>query len=81
MKTVNLLGQYKGLRREVYVLFWGRTATNMGAMIWPMMTLILSDKLGLNPSEIAFMTICLGLLELPVSMIGGKLADHCNKKN
>ena len=41
----SMFGQYGGLRRELYVLFWGKAATNMGAMIWPMLTLILSNKL------------------------------------
>lgn len=77
----SVFGQYKGMRREVYVLFWGRTATNMGAMIWPMLTLILSNKLKMNAGEIASVMICLGLVQLPVNMAGGKLADHYNKKS
>ena len=76
-----LFGQYRGLRRELYVLFWGKAATNMGAMIWPMLTLILSNKLGMNPQEIARITITLGIIQFPVNLLGGKLADHYNKKN
>ena len=26
---VSMFGQYRGLRRELYVLFWGKAATNM----------------------------------------------------
>lgn len=50
MKTIfeKMFGQYRGMRRELYILFWGKAATNMGAMIWPMLTLILSNKLGMN---------------------------------
>lgn len=77
----SMFGQYKGMRKEVYVLFWGRTATNMGAMIWPMLTLILSNKLKMNASEIASVMLCLGLAQLPVNLLGGKLADYYNKKN
>ncbi len=43
---MNLLSQYKGLRRENYVLCFGGLVTSMGSMIQPMMTLILSQKLG-----------------------------------
>ena len=39
--------QYKGLRKELYVLFFGRVMTNLGSMIWPMLTLIL-NKTGKN---------------------------------
>ena len=76
-----MFSQYAGLRRELYVLFWGKAATNMGAMIWPMLTLILSNKLGLEAKEIAAITISLGVIQFPVNLIGGKLADHCNKRN
>lgn len=76
-----MFGQYRGLRRELYVLFWGKAATNMGAMIWPMLTLILSNKLGMEADEIAKITIAMGIIQFPVNLLGGKLADHCNKKN
>ena len=76
-----MFGQYKGLRRELYVLFWGKAATNMGAMIWPMLTLILSNKLGMSAEEIARITIAMGIIQFPANLLGGKLADHCNKKN
>ena len=67
---VSMFGQYGGLRRELYVLFWGKAATNMGAMIWPMLTLILSNKLGMEAKEIAAVTISLGVIQFPVNLIG-----------
>ena len=75
-----MFGQYRGLRRELYILFWGKAATNMGAMIWPMLTLILSNKLGMNAQEIAKITIAMGVVQFPANLLGGKLADCCNKK-
>ena len=53
----------------------------MGAMIWPMLTLILSNKLGMSAEEIARITIAMGIIQFPANLLGGKLADHCNKKN
>ncbi|MBQ2528503.1 MAG: MFS transporter, partial [Spirochaetales bacterium] len=76
-----LFSQYKGLRKELYILFIGRIMTNMGAMIWPMFTLILNRKLGLNATVIAACVVIFSLVNLPVSLIGGKLADKLNKKN
>jgi MFS family permease len=78
---VGLFSQYKGLRKELYILFIGRIMTNMGAMIWPMFTLILNRKLGLNATVIAACVVIFSLVNLPVSLIGGKLADKLNKKN
>ena len=45
---MNLLSQYKGLRKGNYVLCFGRFVTAMGAMVRPMLTMILSQKLGMN---------------------------------
>ena len=50
---MRFLRQYGGLRREMYVVFFGRVVTNMGALIWPMLTLILKNKMGMSASEIA----------------------------
>lgn len=76
-----MFSQYRGLRKELYILFIGRIMTNMGAMIWPMFTLILNQKLGMNATDIAACMILFGLVNLPVSLLGGKLADKLNKKN
>ncbi|WP_461811258.1 MFS transporter [Faecalimonas sp.] len=73
--------QYFGMRKELYILFWGRVVTNMGALIWPMMTLILKSKLGYSASQIASILIILGIAQFPFTLIGGKLADRYNKRN
>ena len=80
MKT-GIFSQYKGLRKELYILLIGRVMTNMGSMIWPMFTLILNQKLGLNATVIAACVIIYCMVSLPISLIGGKLADRLNKKN
>ena len=78
---LGIFSQYKGLRKELYILLIGRIMTNMGSMIWPMFTLILNQKLGLNATDIASCMILYGIVSLPISLLGGKLADKLNKKN
>ena len=46
--SMKIFSQYKGLGRGNFILFVGKIVTNLGAMIWPMMTLILNRKLGLD---------------------------------
>ena len=75
------LSQYRGLRKEIYILFFGRVVTNLGSMVWPMLTLILSQKLGLSASAISLVTVGSGLLMVPMNLLGGKLADRWNKKH
>ena len=80
-KLAGLFSQYRGLRKEIYVLFIGRIVTGMGSMVWPMLTMILSGKLGMSAQDIAELMIAAGVLLLPANLIGGKLADRYNKKN
>lgn len=72
--------QYKGLSRSVYIIFIARTVTNMGAFIWPMMMFILSGKMGYSPFFIGLISAGIGLIFLPATILGGKLADRYNKK-
>ncbi len=78
---MNFLNQYRGLRKEMYIIFWGRVVTAMGGLIGPMLTLILKSKLGFSASEAANLMIIIGFIQLPCVLIGGKLADRFNKKN
>ncbi|MGI6265450.1 MAG: MFS transporter [Acutalibacteraceae bacterium] len=80
MMRFDPLSQYRGLRREIYILFFGRVVTNLGAMIWPMMTLILSQKMHLDAGSIALLMAVSGVLMLPTNLLGGRLADRYNKK-
>ena len=77
---MRLFTQYKGLKRENYILFIGRIATNLGAMIWPILTMILNKKLGMNATDTATFSIISGLFFLPANIWGGHLADKFNKK-
>lgn len=78
---MQLLSEYRGLRKEMYVLFFGRIVTVMGSLIWPMLTLILSSKLHMSASEIASLMLLMTIIQLPTTIIGGKLADCFNKRN
>lgn len=78
---MRFLRQYGGLRREMYVVFFGRVVTNMGALIWPMLTLILKNKMGMSASEIASLLLLLGCVQLPCMILGGRLADRFPKRN
>ena len=52
----------------------------MGALIWPMMTLILTNKLGYTPGQASTLMLVVGSFMLPATLMGGKLADKLNKK-
>lgn len=68
------------MRRENYVLFFGNIVTNMGSMVWPMMTLILDQKMGFSAGNIAMLLMAGTIVCMPASLVGGRLADRVNKK-
>lgn len=79
-ERTGLFNQYRGLRKEIYVLCFGRVVTNLGAMVWPMLTMILSQKMGLDASTIAVLMVVSTCVIMPANLLGGRLADRYNKK-
>lgn len=77
----NLFTQYKGLRRELYIIAFGRIVTSLGCMIWPMLTLILSNKLDMSASDTASALLIMNIIQIPCIMCAGYLADHYSKRN
>lgn len=77
---MKFLEQYKNLSREIYILLFGRIVTSMGSLVWPIMTLILKNKLGYNATAIATITMAMSILQFPMILLGGKLADTVNRK-
>ena len=71
---------YTHLPKEIYVLAFGRIMTSMGALIWPMLTLIMSNKLDLNGQTIGLYMMIFSMFMVPCNLLGGKLADKYNKK-
>ena len=72
---------YGGLRKEVYILCFGRFVTAMGSLIWPMLTLILKNKLNFDAEQVALWFLTFSVLQLPFSLLGGKMTDAYNKRN
>lgn len=80
-KMKKLFGMYGGLRKEVYILCFGRFVTAMGSLVWPMLTLILKSKLGFDAEQVALWFLVFGVLQLPFSLLGGRMTDAYNKRN
>jgi len=77
---MSLFSTYKGLRREIYVLFFSKIITAMGSTVWSMMVIILSSKLNFSATKISLWMSIYSLILMPISMLGGKLSDHYDKK-
>ena len=76
-----IITQYSGLKREIYVLFVGQVVTAMGSFVWPMLTFLLTTKLGFSDGTATLLIATAGLISLPMALLGGKLADRFPRKN
>ena len=79
-KLISLFDQYRGLRRENYILFLGQLVTSLGSMVWPLLTLIMRDKVGMDATGISIALALFFVASIPASLLGGKLADRFDKK-
>lgn len=75
-----LFSSYEGLPREIYILFGARIVTCLGSFIQPLLTLILTQKLGFSASETGSFSAFLILTQAPAVIVGGKLADCFGRK-
>ena len=75
-----LITQYSGLKREIYILFIGKLVTAMGSFVWPMLTFFLTTKLGLSDGTATLMIATASVLSFPAALVGGKLADRFSRK-
>ena len=76
-----LITQYGGLKREIYILFIGKLVTAMGSFVWPMLTFLLTTKLGLSDGVSTLMIATASVLSFPAALLGGKLADRFSRKS
>lgn len=75
-----LFKPYMDLPKEIYIIFISKLINALGCFVMPLLTLILTDKIGLSKQDAGFYLSISGLLFLPASIIGGKLADVFERK-
>lgn len=71
---------YIGLPNEVYILFIGKMINCIGAFIHPLLTLILTQKIGLSIKEAGVFVTISAIAQAPCILIGGKLVDYIGRK-
>ncbi|GKX67294.1 MDR family MFS transporter [Inconstantimicrobium mannanitabidum] len=74
------LNPYRGLSKEIYVLFFSRIINCIGGFVHPLMSLILTNKVGLSASEAGTFVTILAICQVPCTLIGGKMADSFGRK-
>ena len=80
MKLTKVFKSYSGLPRGIYILFFVRIINSMGSFVFPLLTLFLTDKLGLGAKEAGMFVSLSALSYIPGGLLGGKLSDIIGRK-
>lgn len=79
-RITHVFNPYKGLSREIYILFIARIINTSGSFISPLLTLILTKKLGYSSTNAGLLMSCAGILYMMSSLLSGKLVDSFGRK-
>lgn len=71
---------YFGLPRSIYIIFFARVVNSMGNFVFPFMTLLLTSKIGMGEQRAGLFLVMASALQLPGTLLGGKLADKIGRK-
>lgn len=71
---------YRGLPRNVYILFLVQVVNRFGDFVLPFMTLFLTKKLGLSFQIVGIIVMIESILSIPGAIAGGKFADQIGRK-
>jgi MFS family permease len=71
---------YLGLPRSVYIIFFARVVNAMGNFVHPFMTLLLTSKGGMGEEKVGLFLLLSAVVQVPGSLLGGKLADKMGRK-
>jgi len=79
-KFTRIFNPYKGLSRDIYILSLGRMINAAGSFIFPLLTLILTIKIGVNKTDAGYIISAAGIFFMGSGVIGGKLTDCFGRK-
>jgi MFS family permease len=79
-KQWRIFTEYKGLPREVYILFFARLINSAGWFVFPFLTFYMTQKLNMSADISGLFLMIIAALQGLGSVIGGKLTDRMGRK-
>lgn len=80
MSLTKFRSTYSGLPGSVYIIFFARIVNSMGNFVFPFMTLLLTSKIHIGEERAGMYLLIASVLQVPGSMLGGKLCDVMGRK-
>lgn len=79
-KLSRIFATYSGLPRSIYILFVARIINCLGNFVYPLISLIITQKIGLGAGEAGTIVTLIAVSQVPTLIIGGKIADSIGRK-
>ena len=76
----SILKPYRGMPKEIYIIFAARIIGAMGAFVAPLMTIIMTQSIGLSEGQAGFYLSLTGVAAGFGVITGGKLVDRFGRK-
>lgn len=77
---LNYFKPYRGLPKEIYVIFIARVINAMGVFVFPLLMILMKQELNMTPKESGFVMMIGGFIFTFSSLIGGKFTDTIGRK-
>lgn len=77
---ISLLKQYQGLKKEIYIIFIARIVNSMGSFVYPLLALIMTQKIGLSTAYTGTLITTVSIFTGLSIIVGGKIADSLGRK-
>lgn len=77
---IDLVKQYQGLKKEIYIIFIARIVNSMGSFVYPLLALIMTQKIGLSTARAGTLITTVSIFTGLSMILGGKVADSFGRK-
>ncbi len=77
---LNYFKPYRGLPKEIYVIFIARVINAMGVFVFPLLMILMKQELNMTPKESGLIMMIGGFIFTFSSLIGGKFTDTIGRK-
>ncbi|WP_346896496.1 MFS transporter [Clostridium sp. UBA7503] len=79
-KFNDIFSTYTGLPKEVYILFLGKMINCIGAFVYPLLSLIITQKVGMSIKDAGLILTLTAIPQGLCIILGGKLVDSIGRK-
>jgi len=79
-KFIEVINMYRGMKKEVYILVICMLINGIGNFVYPLLTIILTDRVSLSSKKIGMIIMCFMIVQGVFMALSGILIDRFGRK-